>query len=406
MSDNARKLERSILGAWQANDAGAGSGAPEVIVPTRSDGTADPSARVRLAQCREAAERVVDLFDPLLMEWMLVLNPHYKLEADRLEGRFAEFRREYQGAGASEDAGSWVLYPNGLLLHLLSPEDQYLLRTSRNIGLFTADEQARIRTARIAVAGLSVGGMCATTLAMEGVSRFYLTDFDRLACSNLNRLASSLSRVGVRKTDIVAEKIWDIDPFAEVVLNPNGYDADSNEDLFRAGSKPNVLIDAMDSIEAKIAVREACRKHRVPIVWMMDIGDGLVQIGCERYDRDDSYPAFHGRITDMERRLDRPLNYVESLLSIIDVNRLPHRFADSFDRACKSRGAGISQLAGTVSIAAGAMARTARRIVMDEDVVPEFFIDVDEKADPDYQAHWASDRARTREFMREMGLMD
>ena len=404
MVDSARTLERSILGAWQRN-GGEASGAPQVILPIRADGTADPTAHARLVQCRAAAGRVVDLFEPLLMEWMLVLNPHYKLDAGRLEARFAEFRDSYLNGGEQDDAGSWVLYPNGLLLHLLLPEDHYFLRTSRNIGLFTPEEQARVRSARIAVAGLSVGGMLATTLAMEGVTRFYLTDFDRLACSNLNRLASSLSRVGVYKTDIVAEKIWDIDPFAEVVVNPNGYGAHSDGELFRDGGKPDVLIDAMDSIEAKIAVREACRRHRVPIVWMMDIGDGLVQIGAERYDRDDSYPAFHGRIAEMERRLSRPLDYVESLLSIIDPDHLPHRFAVSFDRACKSRWPGISQLAGTVSIAAGAMARTARRILMDQDVVPEFFVDVDEKADPEYGVHRARDRERTREFMKDLGLM-
>jgi len=406
MVDNARKLERSILGAWGPSGAEPPSGAPQVVLPTRVDGTVDPDARLRLGKFRDSAGRVMDLFDPLLMEWMLVVNPHYKLKADQLEARFAEFRREYLGARTPEDAGSWVLYPNGLLLHLLSPEHQYLLRTSRNIGLFTADEQARVRAARIAVAGLSVGGLCATTLAMEGITRFYLTDFDRLACSNLNRLASSMSRIGVPKTDIVSEKIWDIDPFTDIVVNPNGYSADSDEELFRTGSKPAVLIDAMDSVEAKIAVREACRRHRVPVVWMMDIGDGLVQIGTERYDRDDSYPAFHGRIERMERRLARPLDYVESLLSIIDVDHLPHRFADSFDRACRSQWPGVSQLAGTVSIAAGAIARTARRILMDEDVVPEFVIEVDQKADPEYRLHQARDRARTREFMKRLGLTD
>lgn len=406
MGDNARNLERSILGAWAADGVQFASGGPRVVVPVRADGTVDSDARAELTRYRESAQKVMDLLDPLLMEWMLVLNPHYKLAGDRLETYFTAFRREYLGAHTAEDAGSWVLYPNGLLVHLLLPEHQYLLRTSRNIGLFTPEEQARVRSARVAVAGLSVGGLCATTLAMEGVTRFYLTDFDRLACSNLNRLGSSLSRVGVNKTDIVAEKIWDIDPFADIVLNSNGYSPASDAELFRPGNEPDVLIDAMDSIEAKIAVREACRRHRVPVVWMMDIGDGLVQVGSERYDRDDSYPAFHGRIEKMQRRLARPLDYVESLLSIINFDHLPHRFADSFDRACRSQWPGVSQLAGTVSLAAGAIARTARRILMDQDVVSEFIIEVDEKADPKYRVHRAHDRARTREFVKQLGLID
>ncbi|HXZ03038.1 MAG TPA: ThiF family adenylyltransferase [Stellaceae bacterium] len=348
----------------------------------------------------------MDLLDPLLMELMLVRHPGYKLEGERIEGRFADFRRSYIGAGAPEDAGSWVLYPNGVLLHLLLPDDHYVLRTSRNMGLFTPAEQARIRTARIAFAGLSVGGMYATTMAMEGITRFYLTDFDRLACSNLNRLASSLSRVGIYKTNIISKKIWDIDPFAEIVANPAGFSAETEEDMFRAGRKPDVLIDAMDSMEAKIAIREACRRHRVPVVWMMDIGDGMAQIGCERYDLDAAYPVFYGRMERMERKLGRPLDYVEGIFSIIDPDRLPHRFADSFYLACKSQWPGLSQLAGTISIAAGAMARAARRIVMGEHVIPEFFVDVDENADPDYRMNQARDREKTRAFLRGLGLVD
>jgi len=404
MVENARTLERSILGAWQSNETEPASSPPQVIVPTRADGTMDLEARIQVAQYRESAARVVDLFDSLLMEWMLVLNPRYKLDAKGLEARFSEFRREYLRGRAPEDAGSWVLYPNNALLHLLSPDDHYLLRTSRNLGLFTPEEQARIRSARVAVGGLSVGGLCATTLAMEGVRKFYLTDFDKLSCSNLNRLASSMSKVGVYKTNIVAEKIWDIDPFAEVVVNPNGYSPSNDEELFRAENRPDVFIDAMDSMEAKIAVREACRKYRVPVVWMMDIGDGLVQIGAERYDRDDSYPAFHGRIADMERRLARPLDYVESLLSIINPDWLPYRFADSFQQACKSQWPGVSQLAGTVSIAAGAIARTARRVLMDEDVVPEFVVDIDEGADPEHGVRRARGQAQTREFLKGLGM--
>ena len=45
--------------------------------------------------------------------------------------------------------------------------------------------------------------MTATTLAMEGFRDFYLTDFDVLSCSNLNRLASSLTRVGTQKAILV-----------------------------------------------------------------------------------------------------------------------------------------------------------------------------------------------------------
>lgn len=49
------------------------------------------------------------------------------------------------------------------------------------------------------------------------------------------------------------------------------------------------------------------------------------------------------------------------------------------------------------------MARAARRIVMGEAVTPEFFVDVDESADPDYRMNQA--RAKTQELLKGLGLM-
>lgn len=107
----------------------------------------------------------------------------------------------------------------------------------------------------------------------------------------------------------------------------------------------------------------------------------------------------------MEQKLGWPLDYAEGMFSIINPDRLPHRFADSFYQACKSRWPRLSQLAGTVSIAAVAMARAARRIVMGEDVTPEFFVDIDESADADYRMNQARDRAKTHEFLKGLGLI-
>ena len=73
--------------------------------------------------------------------------------------------------------------------------------------------------------------------------------------------------------------------------------------------------------------------------------------------------------------------------------------------ACNNEGAGISQLAGTVSIAAGAISKVVRKLLLNQDVTPEFFIDIEENADPDYLVNRQQDQARTLKLMRTLGMV-
>lgn len=398
---NTRDQERAANSAVR-KDKRAPLTRPTVFVA--QDAPSPEAARKRLEALKAGATQVHDLYEELLMELMLADNPGFKSTPDKLMGEFEKFQAAYRGEWPQELAGSWVMYSNGTLLHLLRSADHYRLRTSRNIGLITPQEQTEISRAHIAICGLSVGGSCVTTLAAEGVRSFFITDFDQLACSNLNRISSSLAQIGVDKTDIVAQKIWDIDPFSNVETEPKGFSQDCVARMFNPDRLPDAVVDAVDSMQAKIEMREACRKYGVPLVWMIDMGDGIVQIGVERYDRDRNYPAFHGALDRKRQLVGRELNYAESLISIFNNDRLPYRMADSFVKACNNQGAGISQLAGTVSIAAGAISRVVRKILLKEEVVSEFFIEVDEKADPDYPRKRLADQGNTYALLKEMGL--
>ncbi|MES2936631.1 MAG: ThiF family adenylyltransferase [Pseudomonadota bacterium] len=401
MSHNIRDQERALGGALRKEKRAALT-EPTIFIPRNE--TSQSAALRRLDQLKSGATRVHDIYEEVLMELLLADRPQLKSAPDRVMEEFREFRNSYANGAPEELAGSWVLYDDGALVHLLHSEDHYRVRTSRNIGLFTREEQARFGKSRVAVCGLSVGGSCVTTLSAEGVRSFFITDFDQLALSNLNRVGSSLMNIGVDKTDIVAKKVWDIDPFARVDTEPRGFNRDSAARLFDPRNMPDVVVDAVDSMQAKIEMRQACREHGVPLVWLMDMGDGLVQIGTERYDLDRNYPPFHGQLQKMRERMGHDLSFAESLLALLNNDRLPSRMADSFVKACNNQGAGISQLAGTVSICAGAIARTVRRILLNERVVPEFFIDVDEKADPDYAHSRARDQQETYRILREMGM--
>ena len=402
---SARDLERELFQSALGAEFATSISPPEIVIPIADDGTIDVVAIQRLEELFNTAARRIDLFEPLLLELMLVDFPSFKLDQDSLPDRMRCFRHQYIGENQLRLAGSWARYADGTITHLLRPIDHYRLRTSRNRGLLSSADQQRISEAKIAIAGLSVGGMTATTLAMEGFRDFYLTDFDVLSCSNLNRLASSLTRVGTQKADIVAEKIWDIDPFAKVVRDIRGYSAQVEDEIFSPAWRPDVFVDAMDSIDGKIAVREACRKHGVPVVWMMDVGDGVVQIGCERYDLDPTLPLFDGRLSRKEKQLGRNLNYAESIISIVNPEYLGPRMLESFQSACKSEIPGVPQIAGTVAVSAGAISQTIRRVLLGDAVTPEFSIEIAEKADPEYTRSIIRSRAEAMDMLRGMGLL-
>ena len=147
---------------------------------------------------------------------------------------------------------------------------------SRNIGWITADEQARLRRSRVAIAGLGgVGGAHALTLARLGVGCFHLADFDTFGVHNLNRQAGAfMSSVGRSKAEVISEMVQDINPEAEIVRFDEGVNAD-NLDRFLRGV--DVYVDGIDffAIGARRMVFAACHAGAGPAVTAAPLGMGV-----------------------------------------------------------------------------------------------------------------------------------
>lgn len=123
---------------------------------------------------------------------------------------------------------------------------------SRNIGWVTEEEQHKIRTSRVAVAGLGgVGGAHALTLARLGVGSFHISDFDDFEVHNFNRqVGASMKTLGRPKAEVLAEMVHDINPEAEVKVFARGVQAE-NVGEFLDGV--DVYVDGIDffAIEAR-----------------------------------------------------------------------------------------------------------------------------------------------------------
>ncbi len=118
----------------------------------------------------------------------------------------------------------------------------------RNLGLISRAEQERLRTSRVAVAGLGgVGGVDLVALARLGIGKFSIADPDIFEMRNTNRQYGAMrSSEGRPKADVMCAIVRDINPEADIRVfrEPLGRD---NADAFLEGA--DVLVDGIDAFE-------------------------------------------------------------------------------------------------------------------------------------------------------------
>ena len=94
----------------------------------------------------------------------------------------------------------------------------YDVAFSRNIGWVTHDEQASLRTKRVAIAGCGgVGGLHSLTLARLGVGKINISDFDQFDIHNINRQSGAfVSTKDQDKIEVMSAMLKDINPEIEI----------------------------------------------------------------------------------------------------------------------------------------------------------------------------------------------
>ncbi len=150
--------------------------------------------------------------------------------------------------------------------------DDFLARERLLIG----DEAvALLSGARVAVFGLGgVGSFAAEALARAGVGALDLIDGDSVAVSNLNRQLFALrSTVGTLKTDAAGSRISDINPDC-VVRKYSFYFGPGNSDGFDFSSY-SYVVDAVDSVTAKLELAVRCAAAGTPLISAMGAGNKL-----------------------------------------------------------------------------------------------------------------------------------
>ncbi len=130
-----------------------------------------------------------------------------------------------------------------------------------------------LKGANVLVVGVGgVGAYAAEMIARAGVGRMTIADADTVNESNINRQLVALhSTIGRYKTDILAERLRDINPELELTVVAE-YIKDELTDELLDSSKFDYIVDAIDTLSPKVALIQGALSRLIPLVSSMGAG--------------------------------------------------------------------------------------------------------------------------------------
>ena len=149
---------------------------------------------------------------------------------------------------------------------------------SRTQLLIGEDGLSRLKNSTILIFGIGgVGSHCTEALARSGAGRLILVDNDQVALSNLNRQSIAYhSTIGQYKTQVMKARILDINPHAAVETYEQFILPDNTEEFFqKITGTIDYIIDAIDTVSAKLAIIQYADQHQIPIISCMGTGNKL-----------------------------------------------------------------------------------------------------------------------------------
>lgn len=142
-------------------------------------------------------------------------------------------------------------------------------RFDRAARLLGEEGIARLAASTVTVIGVGgVGSFAAEGLVRSGVGRVILVDFDRICVTNVNRqLHAMKGTLGKSKVEVMAERLRAVNPDATIEARAEFYGPETATRLFTP--EPDVVIDAIDNLTAKMHLIVTCLRERVRLVSAM-----------------------------------------------------------------------------------------------------------------------------------------
>ncbi len=146
---------------------------------------------------------------------------------------------------------------------------------SRTKLLLGEDAMEKLSNSRVAVFGIGgVGGYTVEALVRSGVGAIDIVDSDTVSVTNINRqIIATLSSVGRYKVDVMEERIRDINPDCRVTKYNCFYLPDTKDEF--DFSQYDYVVDAVDTVTAKLLLVTRAKEHNIPIISSMGAGNKL-----------------------------------------------------------------------------------------------------------------------------------
>ena len=145
---------------------------------------------------------------------------------------------------------------------------------SRTELLIGKERVEKLNKSKVAIFGIGgVGSFVVEGLVRAGIGNFILIDHDTVSETNLNRqIIATTKTIGIPKVEIAKERILEINPEAKVEIIKEFFMKDTKEIL---DNSVNYIVDAIDTVTAKIELVQRANKLNIPIISSMGTGNKL-----------------------------------------------------------------------------------------------------------------------------------
>lgn len=188
----------------------------------------------------------------------------------------------------------------------------------------------KLKNATVAVFGIGgVGSFCVEALVRSGIGKLILVDDDKVCLTNINRqLIATRKTVGKNKVDVMRDRILEINPKAKVEVHQVFYTKENADEFDFTGY--SYIVDAIDTVSAKLALIEHAKSANVPIISCMGAGNKL---DPTRFEVADIYETSICPLAKVMRRELKKRN-IESL-KVVYSKEVPLTPIDDDANSCK-----------------------------------------------------------------------
>ena len=206
-------------------------------------------------------------------------------------------------------------------------QDQFA-RTQILVGANVMEKLARSRVAVFGVGG--VGGYAVEALARSGVGEFDLIDDDRVCLTNMNRqIFATKKTIGRYKVDAAEERLAEINPLIKVHKHCCFYLPEERGDI--DFDDYDYVIDAIDTVTAKLDIIMEAQKRGIPLISAMGCGNRL---DPSKLEVTDIYKTINDPLARVMRRECKARRIKK--LKVVYSSELPLKPLDDPNISCRS----------------------------------------------------------------------